>query len=175
VEARDLLRDAFERIREDVHRAVDGIAADQLLLRPDDGANTIAWLIWHLTRVEDDHVSEIAGRPQTWMSGGWNSRFGTDPDEDNTGYAHTPAQVAAVVPDRVDSLLAYHNAVHTATLEYLETVDGSELDRIIDRRWDPPVSVGVRLVSVINDAMQHAGQANYLRGLIERGLTSPTR
>ena len=152
----------------------DPIAAEQLLLRPDHGANTIAWLIWHLTRVEDNHVAEIADLPQRWVSGGWNGRFGTDPDEDNTGFAHTPAQVAAVVPDRVESLLDYHDAVHQATLEYLETVDGTELDRIIDRRWDPPVSVGVRLVSVINDAMQHAGQANYLRGLIERGLAGPT-
>ena len=170
MEARDLLRDAFVRVRQDTHAAVDGLDAIQILLRPDAAANPIGWLVWHLTRVQDHHVSEIAAHPQAWLTGGWNERFGTDPDENNTGFGHTPDQVAAVVPDRIDNLLGYHDAVHAETLDYLETVDGSELDRIIDRRWDPPVTVGVRLVSVINDTMQHAGQANYIRGLIERGL-----
>jgi hypothetical protein len=67
-----------------------------------------------------------------------------------------------------DVLLDYHNAVHDRTVAYLNTIDAGELDRIIDVRWDPPVSVGVRLVSVIDDDMQHAGQAAYVRGLFER-------
>jgi len=48
----------------------------------------------------------------------------------------------------------------------LEGVTGTELDRIVDRRWDPPVTVGVRLVSVADDCLQHAGQAAYARGLL---------
>ena len=77
-----------------------------------------------------------------------------------------------MVPDDPSTLIGYHEAVHERTLSYLEAVDADELDRIIDYRWDPPVTVGVRLVSVINDGMQHVGQANYLRGLLERS-TAP--
>ncbi len=169
METRDLLADAFERIRENAHRAVTGLSADQLQWQPDPAANSIAWLVWHLTRIEDDHVSHLADHPQAWSTGGWNSRFGTDPADTNLGYGHTPEQVAEVVPDDPVTLLAYYDAVHEQTLSYLETIDADALDRIIDYRWDPPVSVGVRIVSVINDAMQHVGQANYLRGLLDRG------
>ena len=164
-----LLVDAFTRIREDTHRAVQGMSTDQLQWQPDPEANSITWLIWHLTRIEDDHISHLAGAPQVWSAAGWNQRFGTDPSDANLGFGHTPAQVAAVRPDEPSSLLAYHDAVHEETMQYIATVTPEELDRIIDYRWDPPVSVGVRIVSVINDTMQHAGQANYLRGLLERG------
>lgn len=170
MEVHDLLGDAFERIHHATHAALDGLSAEQIVARPDPEANTIAWLVWHLTRVQDHHVSELADRPQVWVTDGWNVRFGTDPDADNTGYAHTPAQVAGVVPDRIESLLEYFDAVHDRTLEYLGTVTPDALDRIVDRSWDPPVTAGVRLISVINDTLQHAGQAAYIRGLIERGL-----
>ena len=167
---RDLLRDAFERIRNGAQSAVDGLTLDQIAKRPDGEANTIAWLIWHLTRVQDHHVSELADRSQAWVDGGWQARFGTDPDPENTGFGHSPADVAGVSPESVEILVAYHAAVHDLTLEYLDTVDDAGLDRIVDHRWDPPVTAGVRLISVINDAMQHVGQANYLKGMIERGL-----
>jgi uncharacterized damage-inducible protein DinB len=168
METRDLLREAFERIQKSTHATVEGLGLDDVALRADEEANTIAWLVWHLTRVQDHHVAELANRPQVWTTGGWNVRFGTDPDEDNTGFGHSPDQVGAVAPDAINSLLEYHDAVHEATLEYLDTLDSDDLDAVIDRRWDPPVTVGVRLVSVINDTMQHAGQAGFVRGLVER-------
>ena len=164
-----LLSDAFERLKSNTHRAVEGMTAAQLQWQPDPGSNSIAWLVWHLTRVEDDHVSHLAGVPQVWSTGGWNTRFGTNPGDGNLGYGHTPEQVTEVVPDEPSNLAGYHDAVHDATLEYVATIDAAELDRIVDTSWDPPVSAGVRIVSVLNDTLQHAGQANYLCGLIERG------
>ena len=53
-----------------------------------------------------------------------------------------------------------------ATVAYLATVAPEDLDRVVDERWDPPVTLGVRLVSVLSDDLQHAGQAAYARGLI---------
>lgn len=167
MDTRTVLIDAFDRIKEDADRAVRGLDVAALTFRPDPAANSIAWLVWHLTRVQDDHVSEIAGQAQAWVSDGWAERFGMGADPGNTGYGHSADQVAAL---RVEAevLLAYHEAVHRRTVTYLNTIDVAELDRIIDVRWDPPVSVGVRLVSVIDDDMQHAGQAAYVRGLFER-------
>ncbi|HEU0212769.1 MAG TPA: DUF664 domain-containing protein [Jiangellaceae bacterium] len=168
MDVRDVMAEAFGRIAPIVRRAVDGLDAEGLVFRPDPDANSIAWLVWHLTRIQDHHVSEIAGREQVWTTDGWARGLGLPADAGDTGYGHTSAQVAAVRPAGPDELIGYHEAVAARTAEYIDTLDADELDRIIDRSYDPPVSVGVRLVSVLGDNLQHAGQAGYLRGLVER-------
>lgn len=168
METNEVLGDAFGRVRERVHRVCDGLDAAALAYRPDREANSIGWLVWHAIRIQDDHVSEIAGTGQEWAAEGWADRFGLPLDPRDTGYGHTAEQVAAVRPDGPGLLVGYHDAVVARTLAYLGTVDAAELDRIVDRGYDPPVSVGVRLVSVVSDQLQHLGQAAYVRGLYER-------
>jgi Protein of unknown function (DUF664) len=163
----DLLIDAFDRIREEVHAVVDGLTADQLAERLDPGANSICWLVWHLTRIQDDHVADAAGISQVWTAGGWADRFGLPFDPDETGYGQNAGDVAAVRAD-AELLTAYYDAVHEQTIRFVRGLDDSGLDRIADRRWDPPVTLGVRLVSVIADDLQHAGQGAYIRGIIGR-------
>lgn len=164
----DLLIDAFGRIRQDVHRAADGLSADDLAFRPDADANSIAWLVWHLTRIQDDHIADLAGRSQAWHDGPWADRIGFAGELAETGYGYTSEQVAAIRPDGPGPLLGYHDAVAEQTVEYLRGLTADDLDWVIDRSWDPPVTAGVRLISVVNDNMQHAGQANYVRGMLER-------
>ncbi len=168
MDSNDVLADAFGRIVEDLEFAVAGLTPDELAFRPDPDANSIAWLVWHAIRVQDDHVSALADRPQAWIEDGFEQRFGLGFDPGDIGYGHTTDQVAAVRPEGPELLVDYLRAVAARTLEYVSHVDASELDRIIDRNWDPPVRVGVRLVSVIDDSIQHAGQALYVRGMIER-------
>lgn len=165
----ELLKDAFTRVSELAHRSVDELDQKGLGYRPEPGANSIAWLIWHLTRIQDDHVSEIAGMEQAWVTDGWAENFGMEPDLDNDGRGHGPEQVAAISSD-AKLLAAYHEAVSNRTFAYLDNIDDAELDRIIDRSYDPPVTVGVRLVNIISDNIQHAGQARYLRGIVDRIL-----
>ena len=164
----DVLADAFGRIVEDFELALAGLTYDELAFRPDPDANSIAWLAWHAARVQDDHVSALAQRPQVWIEDGFQQRFGPDFGPGDIGYGHTADQVAAVRPAGPEILIDYLHAVTERTLEYLARIDASELARIIDRNWDPPVSAGVRLVSVIDDSIQHAGQALYVRGMVER-------
>ncbi len=163
----ELLADGFSRITELVTISLSDISTDGIAYRPEPGANSIAWLTWHLTRIQDDHVSEIAELEQAWVTDGWASRFGMESNPDNDGRGHGPDEVAAIPAD-ADLLLAHHRAVAERTQEYLQRVDSEELDRIIDRSYDPPVSVGVRLISVISDNIQHAGQARYLHGIVSR-------
>jgi hypothetical protein len=163
-----ILSDAFGRIPGEAGRAAAGLSADGLAFRPDPEANSIAWLVWHLTRVMDHHVSELAGREQAYVVDGWAERLGMNPDAQDTGFGHSSQQVGAVRFADSAPLLAYLDVVTARTLEYVSGVDATELDRIVDRRWDPPVTSGVRLVSVIGDCMQHAGQARYVRGVYER-------
>jgi hypothetical protein len=168
----ELLTDAFGRIREVVHRAVDGLTPGQLAYRPESEANSIAWLVWHLTRIQDDHIADVASTGQVWTSTRdgttWADRFGLPFAVTATGYGHGPEAVAAVQVKSGDLLTGYYDAVHEETIKYVRGLKDSDLDRIVDESWDPPVSLGVRLVSVISDDLQHAGQAAYLRGLIER-------
>ncbi|WP_159839958.1 mycothiol transferase [Nocardia sp. CY41] len=163
----DVLTDAYERIKEVVHEAVDGLADDALAHRVDPGANSIAWLIWHLTRVQDDHIADVAGIEQVWTAQGWYDRFGLPLDKGATGYGDRPADVA-VVQASAELLAGYYDAVHDQTLRFVRTLRDGDLDRVVDTRWDPPVTLGVRLVSVISDDLQHAGQAAFLRGVLER-------
>jgi uncharacterized damage-inducible protein DinB len=168
MDCKDLIIDGLNRVEEDFRRTLDGLSAEQLAFRPAEHANSIAWLAWHVTRVQDDHVSEIAGRPQAWVEGRWHERFGKNADPTDTGFGYRPEQVADVRPDGPRVLVDYYAAVHERTQRYLSTVSCQDMDRVIDTSWNPPVTVGVRLVSVVNDCTQHVGQMAYVRGLIEQ-------
>lgn len=164
----DLLVDAYGRVSESVHRAVEGLSAEDLSARVDAEANSIGWLVWHLTRVQDDHVADVAQTAQVWTSTDWPERFTLPFDRAATGYGHTPEQVAAVRVASVDLLTGYHDAVHERTIDYLHTLTDADLDRVVDSSWDPPVTLGARLISVIADDLQHAGQAAFARGMLQR-------
>jgi uncharacterized damage-inducible protein DinB len=164
----ELLVDAFGRIRQVVQGTVRGLTPDQLMFRIDDEANSIAWLVWHLTRVQDDHIADAAQIEQVWTPGDWVERFGLPFSRTATGYGQSNDEVAAVKVESGELLIAYHDAVHEQTIRYVERLTDPDLDRIVDESWDPPVSLGVRLVSVIEDDLQHAGQAAFVRGIVLR-------
>jgi uncharacterized damage-inducible protein DinB len=164
----DLLSDAFDRIRDAVHPAVQGLTTDELAARLDAEANSIAWLVWHLTRIQDDHVAGVAGTEQAWTAEGWVNRFGLPFDDGETGYGQGPDDVAQVRAEAA-LLTGYHDAVHARTIAYLRTVADNDLGNVVDDSWDPPVTLATRLVSVIADDLQHVGQAAFLRGVIARG------
>ena len=164
----ELLTDAFERVQETVHEAVDGLTDSQLVARLDDDANSIAWLCWHLARVQDDHVADAFGVEQVWPR--FMGPFGLPFGPGATGYGHSSRQVALVQVSG-DLLTDYHDAVHAQTVALVSGLTDADLSRVVDERWDPPVTLGVRLVSVISDDLQHAGQAAFIRGVVTRRAT----
>lgn len=164
MDTHDVLVDAFGRIEETYADIADGLDAELLQHRPGGTGNPVGWLLWHLARVQDDHVAGIAGAPQVWER--WQERFGLDNGTDDIGYGHSSADVDAVRVEDPSLLTGYHAEVHRATLACLDGLDDAGLDRVVDPRWDPPVTAGVRLVSVIGDCLQHLGQAAYVKGLL---------
>ncbi|MEP9413091.1 DinB family protein [Gordonia sp. VNQ95] len=160
----EILADGFARVRENVHAVLDDIEEQRLTYRPADGANTIAWLIWHLARVQDAQIADVAGTDEVWTSDGWFDRFALPFEPSASGYGQSAADVIRVVGP-AELLLGYYDATHQVTVDYLAGLDDDDLDRVIDTRWDPPVTLGVRLVSILDDDAQHVGQAAYLRGL----------
>jgi uncharacterized damage-inducible protein DinB len=163
----EVLVDGYDRIRGVVHRVVDGLEPDQLTARLADKGNSIGWLVWHLTRVQDDHLAGVAGIEQVWTAQGWTGRFGLPYPARATGYGHSRQEVAAFTVGSGELLTGYHDAVHDQTVKYLNGLTDTDLDRVVDQAWDPPVTLGVRLVSVLSDDLQHAGQAAFVRGLLD--------
>jgi hypothetical protein len=163
-----LLLDAFGRIEGIVARTLNGLNAEELAFRPDAEANSIAWLVWHLTRNQDDHVADVAGTEQVWTAEGFVGRFDLPFDPGATGYGQSSAEVAAVAAVSAALLLEYYEATHTATVAFVSGLHDPDLDQVVDTNWDPPVTLGVRLISVIGDGLQHGGQASYVRGLARR-------
>jgi hypothetical protein len=166
VDVAALLIELYGRIPPLARHAVEDIPVERLTEVPASGTNPIGWLVWHLTRVQDHHVAELLDTDQVWVGEGWASRFGLDPDPSNIGYGHSAEEVAAVRPEGPEALLDYLDEVGDRTRAMLKGLAPADLDRIVDQRWDPPVTLGVRLVSIADDSLQHAGQAAYLRGLL---------
>jgi len=166
----DLLVDGFGRIRENVADVLDGLTPEQLTYRVGANANPVSWLIWHLTRVQDDHVAAAFGETQVWSTGSWATRFGLPAAMMDHGYGHSSSQVATVAAATASAslLLEYHEATYAQSVKLVAEIADADLDRVVDKRWTPPVTLGVRLVSVLDDDMQHVGQAAYVRGLLKR-------
>jgi Protein of unknown function (DUF664) len=164
----ELLVDGFGRIREDVADVLDGLTPEQLTYRVGADANPVSWLVWHLTRVQDDHVAAAFGVTQVWSAGSWATRFGLPARMMDHGYGHSSAQVATVAAATASAplLLEYHEETYAQSVKLVADISDADLDRVVDTRWSPAVTLGVRLMSVLNDDMQHAGQAAYVRGLV---------
>lgn len=154
----------LERADEAIRAAVDGLDEEQLRWRPDAEANPAGWIAWHVARVMDDHLAELGGVEQQWPA--WRDRFEAPYDPASIGYRHSSEEVGAFRGDAA-SLLGYWGAVHEAGQRVLAGLD-DEPERIVDERWDPPVTLEARLVSIIDEASEHAGQLGYLRGLLDR-------
>ncbi|KTR54047.1 mycothiol transferase [Curtobacterium oceanosedimentum] len=161
----ELLTEAFSRVPETVERAVDGLSTEQLATRPAAGANTLAWLAWHTARGQDAQVADLAGTEQVWTAEGWVERFDLPFPADALGYGMSSEDVGRVRAS-AELLTAYLRAVHERTVAYLGTLAPEDLDEVVDDAWDPPVTRGARLVSILDDCAQHAGQAGYVRGLL---------
>ncbi|MEI6623169.1 MAG: DUF664 domain-containing protein [Actinomycetes bacterium] len=163
-----ILVDAFGRVQEEVHAVVTGLTQEQLGTRLDDQANSIGWLIWHLTRVQDDHLASAAGTEQVWIAQGWADRFQLPFDPRAIGYGQSTDEVAALGTVPGSALIEYYDAVHARTVDFVSGITDADLPRVVDAWWDPPVTLGVRIVSVLADDLQHVGQAAFIRGIVTR-------
>ena len=163
----ELLADSLGRVRDQIPGIVGGLNEGDLTWRPAPEANTIGWMVWHLTRVQDDHIADVAGEPQAWLENGWHERFGLPFPPEAHGWGHTTEEVGQVRGVSAELLVGYYEDVAERSLAYVATLAPADLDRIVDTRWDPPVTLGARLVSVVGEVYAHAGQAAYVRGLWE--------
>ena len=167
MESNAIVIDALGRIQNTIRRVLDGMTPDQLYYRPAENSNSTAWVIWHLTRVQDHHISDMGGLEQLWTSDGWHARFGMEADGKNTGTGHTSGNVAKIRPD-AETLQSYYDAVYERTKAVLSSLTSEDMDRELDEpQYNPLPTIGVRCASIISDNTQHVGQAAYIKGLAQ--------
>ncbi|ALO68284.1 hypothetical protein AS189_02880 [Arthrobacter alpinus] len=169
----ELLTDAFGRIGTIVGGVLDGLEPTKANWRPGGSGNSITWLVWHLSRGQDEQIADVAGTQSLWRSGGYAARFAFELNPDDTGYGHSSEQVSAVHVDSMELLREYFEAVLARSLDYVGGLADAELEGIVDKRWNPPVTLGVRLISILDDCVQHGGQAAYVKGLLAQGNFAP--
>ncbi|CAN5165905.1 MAG: mycothiol transferase [Nocardioides sp.] len=161
----DVLTEGFGRVLEGVDGLVHNLDPAHLTARVTPQTNTIAWLVWHIARVQDAQIAQVCEAEEIWTSQGYVDRFGLPFAPQASGYGQSADEVGQVdVP--ADLLLDYLQATHDATMDFLSGLSESDLDRVVDSRWDPPVTLGVRLVSILDDDVQHLGQASFLAGIL---------
>jgi hypothetical protein len=164
----DTLIDGFSRISELLDPAVKGLTREDLDRRPCEDCNSIGWITWHLIRGEDAQIASLMGEEQVWIQGKWYLKFNLPAAPRDTGYGHSSAQVAAFKSPDPDVLLGYYKAAFEQTKRYLSGLTLKDLDRQLDETWyNPPPTVGVRIVSIMADSLQHSGEIAYLRGLLK--------
>jgi hypothetical protein len=169
----DILIDSYNRIPEYLGSILEDLTPDDLKWQPGRDANSIGWLTWHLTRQHDALLAYLMVYEQLWARDGWAKRFKRPADGSDTGFGDTPEQVAAFDPPDNATILAYQKAVTEKTFRYIRSLSSTDLDRELGGPWTPTPTVGVRLVSILQDAVIHAGQAAYVRGLLQgRGWQS---
>ena len=165
--ARDVLREAASRPATEAKALVNTLPAGALNAHAGGHTNSIAWLLWHAGRQMDVQLAQLNGEPQVWHSQGFDARFNLGELGDTVGYGHTAEQARAVVVEDAALLVKYLGAATATLSEYIAGLSEADLDDVIDTSWTPHVTRGVRLVSMIDDAAQHVGQAAYASGILE--------
>lgn len=166
MEWHDLLSDGYGRVQDFLEHVLDGLTQDDLDWQPRSDCNSIGWLAWHPTRQHDVQISSLMGEDQLWMSDKWYTKSNRPADHKDVGFGHTPEQVAAFESPNTKTLLGYRRAVLERSKRYFLTLSNTDLDRELNEpRFQPLPTIGVRLISIMDDAMIHAGQAAYIRGL----------
>ncbi len=187
MERQEYITDGYGRVLQILEEALDGLTQDDLNKQPRSDCNSIGWLVWHVTRVQDYGIAELMGEKQLWIRDRWHAKFNRAPNPSDIGFepfGHSAEDVVAFKAPNVETLLEYYRAVLEWSERYISSLSATDLDRELNkpawtaekkrpvtgagvgRQYQPP-TVGVRLISILSECLQHAGQVAYLRGLLK--------
>ncbi len=168
MEWQQLIIDGYERVLQTLEKSLEGLTQADLDKQPNPDCNSMGWLAWHLTRGQDRQIASFTGEEQLWIKDGWYAKFNRPPDAKDTGFRHSSEDVRAFKSPDVKTILEYHRAVLERLKSYISSLSAADLDLELNEPWFQPLpTVGVRLVSVMSDELQHAGQIAYVRGLLK--------
>lgn len=132
---------------------------------PEPLIKSVTWLIWHTAREIDLQISALADQEPLWLAD-WTKRFALDLPDDTEDWRHTPEEAAKVIVNQKELLVDYLSASVELAVNYLQSIDETSLSEVIDENWTPAVTRQARIVSIVDDAVMHSGQAVYTRRLV---------
>ncbi|OJG66825.1 hypothetical protein RV09_GL003294 [Enterococcus moraviensis] len=158
--------DTLKRAQERFEETLDQMSVEEANTMPNPLIKSVTWLIWHTARELDYQVAELNGTKPLWLEAGWSGKFGLALPDDTQDWQHTPEEAAKVVVMDKNLLLDYLTASVDFTNDYLEKLNEASLIDVVDTNWTPVVTRQTRIVSAIDDAVMHSGQAVYTRRLV---------
>src|SRR5699024_1481813 len=180
MDAIKVLQDLVARPSQALDNFWDDLDPSRLNNHPGGHPNSIAWLIWHTARETDAQIAPLADQEQVWTADGFDARFGLTDVHRGTGevgLGQSAEQARAVTveatPEGKRLLREYLDPVYAMATRWIATLNETELDRVIDDQFDPRVTLGIRVISVLDDVTQHIEQTASPAVTVEE--TAPTR
>lgn len=165
---KQLLIAGFERISGTLERTLNGLSVKDLNYQPKPDSNSMGWLVWHLTRWQDFQASQPLKKEQVWIEKKWYEKYGRPADPADTGMGHKEADLAKYRSPDAATLIGYNKEVLVRLKEYINSLTASDLDKVVEGTpFNPPPTVGMNLIGLWSDGMQHTGQVGYVRGYIQ--------
>ena len=165
---KEAIQSGLDEYLQGLKRAIEGLTPAEIRWQPTPHTNHIAWLVWHMARVEDVWVSRLRGRPAVWQADGWAERFHMDPM--SSGAGQTLEEVRAMPEIPLTDLMAYFDAVRAVTRHYLEQGTEADLSQVYPHpRLGPRPGTWI-LGHILVEESQHVGQVALLRGMM-RGMS----
>ena len=162
---RDAIKSGLTEFLDGLKKAVNGLTPAELRWQPTLASNPIAWIVWHMARVEDRWVNRVlSGGVELWISEGWHKKFGMT--EEAHGYGETMEQVRAMPDLAMFELLAYFDAVRKSTLAHLERMTPEQLGATYPHSRLKGITGAWILGHILVEESQHLGQVAFIRGVI---------
>jgi hypothetical protein len=168
MEVNEMLAGAYGGILRTLQYTLEGLTQEDMNWQPKPDCNSIGWLAWHPIRFQDIQISDFTGQEQLWIKDKWYEKWGRKPDPRETGGAMKPEDLAKFKSPDAKTVLAYVTAVSERTQQYFKTLKKEDLDKVMEKvPFKPPPTVGMMLSIILSDGLQHAGQASYVRGMLQ--------
>jgi hypothetical protein len=168
LELHEMLSGAYGSILKTLEYTLEGLTEEDLNWQPKPDCNSIGWLAWHLTRIQDMTIADFTGDEQLWIKDGWHKKWGRPADPQDFGNGMKPEDLAKFKSPDAKTLLAYHKTVLEKSQEFFPTLKKADLDEVLENTpFKPPPTAGMMLLIILGDGLQHAGQAAYVRGMLQ--------
>lgn len=157
--------ETLQRAQERFEETLAQMSIAEANTMPEPLIKSVTWLIWHTAREIDLQISALADQEPLWLAD-WTKRFALDLPDDTEDWRHTPEEAAKVIVNQKELLVDYLSASVELAVNYLQSIDETSLSEVIDENWTPAVTRQARIVSIVDDAVMHSGQAVYTRRLM---------
>ena len=157
--------ETLQRAQERFEETLAQMSIAEANTMPEPLIKSVTWLIWHTAREIDLQISALADQEPLWLAD-WTKRFALDLPDDTEDWRHTPEEAAKVIVNQKELLVDYLSASVELAVNYLQSIDETSLSEVIDENWTTAVTRQARIVSIVDDAVMHSGQAVYTRRLV---------